>query len=148
MLICFGTYNIRNGHNVELESVLRGMGKSNVDVGVFQDTKLTEGIYMRRSARYKVVTTPAPSQHHGGVALFYWNSPAFAVEAIRQLGANIIACQLETRGRLWYTVGYYLAPGDRTTIRDVEAAMVEQKRVTDFIVEVELNMDLEKAGVQ
>ena len=42
--ICFGTYNIRNGHNGCLESALRGVGKSNVDMGVFQETKLTYGI--------------------------------------------------------------------------------------------------------
>ena len=58
--IRFGTYNIRNGQNGGLESVLRGVGQENVDVGVFQDTKLTEGIYTRKSDRYKVVATPAP----------------------------------------------------------------------------------------
>ena len=58
--IRFGTYNIRNGQNGGLESVLRGVGQENVDVGVFQDTKLTEGIYTRKSDRDKVVATPAP----------------------------------------------------------------------------------------
>ena len=44
MLIHFGTYNNRNGWNGGLESSLRGMGKSNVDVGIFQETKLTDNI--------------------------------------------------------------------------------------------------------
>ena len=43
--IRFGTYNIRKCHNRDLESVLRGMSQANVDVGVFQETKLTEVIY-------------------------------------------------------------------------------------------------------
>ena len=41
--ICFGNYNIRNGRNGGLKSALRGMGQANVDVGVFQETKLTGG---------------------------------------------------------------------------------------------------------
>ena len=42
--IRFGTYNIRNGWNGRLESAFRGMTQVNVNVGVFQETKLTEGI--------------------------------------------------------------------------------------------------------
>ena len=60
-LIRFGTYNIRNGWNGGLESSLRGMSQANVDVGVFQDTKLTEGICSRFLAEYKVIATPEPS---------------------------------------------------------------------------------------
>ena len=59
-LIRFGTYNIRNGWNGDLELALRGMIQANVDVGVFQDNKLTEGIYPRFLAGYKVIVTPAP----------------------------------------------------------------------------------------
>ena len=90
--IRFGTYNIRSRWNSELESELRGMGKSNMDVRVFQETKLTEGIYMRKSARYKIVASTAPSRHCGGATLFYWDYPNFAGEAICQFGANVIAC--------------------------------------------------------
>ena len=42
--ICFGTYNIRNGQNGCLELALRWTKQSNVDMGVFQETKLTYGI--------------------------------------------------------------------------------------------------------
>ena len=45
---------------------------------------------------YRVVATPSPIQHQGGVAIFYWDSPVFAVKAIRQFVANIITCHLET----------------------------------------------------
>ena len=46
----FGTYNIRNGRNRGLESALRGMSQDNMDLGIFQETKVTDGIYTRRSA--------------------------------------------------------------------------------------------------
>ena len=84
---------------------MQGMVKSNVDMGVFQETKLTDGIYTRGSSGYKVVATSAPIQHHGGVALFYQDSPAFTFKTICQFGVNIVACQMETGGRRWYILG-------------------------------------------
>ena len=129
-----------------MESALRGMGQSNVDVGVLQETKLTDGIYTRRWYGYKVVATLAPRRHRGGVALFYWESPAFAVEAICQFGANVIACQLATGERRWYIIGCYMAPGDRETIRGLEAEMAERPKGTELIVAGNLNVDLRKAG--
>ena len=44
MPIHFGTYKIRNGRSGGLESELRGMGQDNMDVGVFQEKKLTDWI--------------------------------------------------------------------------------------------------------
>ena len=43
MLIRFGTYNIRDGHNGGLELALQGMAQANMDLGIFQETKGTEG---------------------------------------------------------------------------------------------------------
>ena len=45
--IRFGTYNIRNGRKGGLESALRGMSQANMDLGILQDTKITNGIYSR-----------------------------------------------------------------------------------------------------
>ena len=73
--IRFGTYNIRNGRNGGLESALRGMAQANIDLGIFQETKCTDGIYTRESDGYRVVATDAPSRHRGGVALFYRPTP-------------------------------------------------------------------------
>ena len=63
--IKFGTYNIRNGSNRGLESALRGMVQANIDLGVFQETKCTDGVYTRASAGYRVVATDALSRHRG-----------------------------------------------------------------------------------
>ena len=68
--IRFGTYNIRNGRNRGLEAALQGMSQANMDMGILQETKLTDGIYTRRSAGYSVIAMNAPIQHRGGVALF------------------------------------------------------------------------------
>ena len=77
-----------------MESVLIEMCQANMDFGVFQETKLTDGIYTRVSARYRFVAMPAPRRHRGDVAMFYWNSPNFSVEVIHQFGAKVSACQL------------------------------------------------------
>ena len=61
MPIRFGTNNIRNVRNGGLESALRGMSQANMDLGIFQETKVTDGIYTRESAWYIVVATDAPS---------------------------------------------------------------------------------------
>ena len=59
--IRFRTCSIWNGWNDVLESMIRGMGQVNMDVGVFQKTKLTDGIYTRGLASYRVVATLAMS---------------------------------------------------------------------------------------
>ena len=68
--IIFGTYNIRNGQNGGLEEALRGVSQANMDLGILQETKLTDGIYTRGSTGYTVIATDAPSRHLGGVTLF------------------------------------------------------------------------------
>ena len=59
--IRFGTYNIRNGRKGGLEMALREMSQANMDLGILQETKLTDGIYTRGSAGYSVIATDAPS---------------------------------------------------------------------------------------
>ena len=68
--IRFSTYNIRNGRKGGLEVALRGMSHANMDLGILEKTKLTDGVYTRRSAGYNVIATDAPRRHRGGVALF------------------------------------------------------------------------------
>ena len=53
-----------------MEAALRGVSQTNMDLGILQETKLTDGIYTRGSAGYSVIATDAPSRHRGGVTLF------------------------------------------------------------------------------
>ena len=76
-MIRLGTYNISNGRNGGLESALRGMSQANMDLGIFQETKVTDDIYTRGSAGYSVVATDAQSRHRGGVAVFHRPAPHF-----------------------------------------------------------------------
>ena len=78
--IKFGTYNIRNGRNGGLEAALRGMAQASIDLGVFPETKCTDGVYTCASDGYRIVATDTPSRHCGRVALFYKEGADFAVK--------------------------------------------------------------------
>ena len=101
MPIRFGTYNIRNGRNGGLESKLRGVYQANMDLSIFQEKKVTDGIYARGSAGYSVVTTDAPSRYRGRVAVFHRPVPNFAVEAVQKFGPNVVGFHLAT-GTWWW----------------------------------------------
>ena len=99
--IRLGTYNIHNGQKGELEMALRGMSQANMDLGILQETKLTDGIYTRGSASYSVIETDALSPHRGGITLFYRSKPHFVVEAEEKFGPNVLGFQLATGARQW-----------------------------------------------
>ena len=44
--IRFGTYNINNGRNGGLESALRRMSQTNMDLGIFQEKKVAHWSWM------------------------------------------------------------------------------------------------------
>ena len=59
-------------------------------LGIFQETKVMDGVYTRGSAGYSVVTADAPRRHRGGVAVFYGPAPHFVVVAVHKFGPNVI----------------------------------------------------------
>ena len=99
------------------------MSQANMDLGILQEKKLTDGIYTHGSAGYSVVATNAPRQHRGGVAIFYRPAPHLAVEAVRKFGPNVIGFQLATGVRRWYIMGCYLSPDDNLTMERVIKAL-------------------------
>ena len=66
-----GTYNILTGQGGGIQSALRAVEAMGIDVGVFQETKLTGGIHPRKGHGYSVFATDAPSKWCRGVALFW-----------------------------------------------------------------------------
>ena len=74
----------------------------NVDLGVFQETKVIEGVYMQDSSGYRLVMSEAPSAHSGGVIVFYHTAEHFSFEALQLYGANVVRFQLaDSVGTLW-----------------------------------------------
>ena len=97
--IRFGTYNIRNGRNRGLESALHRISQANMDLGIFQETKLTKRIYARNSSGYKVVATEAPSAQSGGVALLYLTAEHLSIEFFQDHGVSVVRFQLASGKR-------------------------------------------------
>ena len=140
--IRFGTYNIRNGRKGGLEAALRGMSQANMDLGLLQETKLTDGVYTRGSASYNVITTDAPSRHRGGVALFYRYTPHFIVEAVERYGPNVMGFQVAAGARRCYIVGAYVAPKDEVTMETVVAAIGRKPPGAELMVAGDFNVDI------
>ena len=87
-----------------------------MDLGIFQETKYTDGIHTLASDGYSVIATDVPSQHSGIVAVFYRTLPHFAVEDVHQFGPNVVSFQLAMGAQWWYIIGCYLSPEDTSTI--------------------------------
>ena len=117
------------------------MSQANMDLGIFQETKPTDGIYTRGSARYSVVATDASSRHRDGVEIFQLPAPHFVVEEVQQFGPNVIGFQLVTGARRWCIVGCYLAPDDTSTIERFVEALRERPKEAELLVEGDLNIN-------
>ena len=140
--IRFGTYNIRNGRKGGLESALRGMSQANMDLGILQETKITNGVYTRGSAGYKVIATDAPSRHRGGVALFYRLTPHFVVEAVERCGPNVMVSQVATGARRWHIVRAYIALEDKVTMETVINAIGHKPPGAELMLARDFNVDI------
>ena len=132
--IHFGRYNIRNGWNRGLESVLRGMAQENVNLRVFQETKVTGGIYMQEYSGYRVEASDVPSRHSGGVAVFYCTEEHFSLEALRLYSTNVVILQLASVGQQWHIVGCYLSSDNALKIEDVVASISQRPRDAALLV--------------
>ena len=125
-----------------MESDLCGMLQKNIDLGVFQETKVTEGIYTRDSSGYKVVALVAPVPHSGGVAVFYHASEHFFMEALQIYGANSVSFQLASGGQTWFMVGCYLYPDNKYTIEGAVSAISQRPWGATLLVVGNFNTDL------
>ena len=138
----FCTYNICNGWNGGLELALRGISQANMDLVIFQETKLTNGVYTHGSAGYSIVAMDVPSLHRSRVTVFYRPSPRYVVEAVQQFRPNVINLQLDTGEWQWYIVGYYLPLDYTSTVESLVAALKEHPWGAKLLVAGDLNVKL------
>jgi hypothetical protein len=95
------------------------MGQMRMDWGLFTEAKVTKGIQTRFSSDYHVVCTEANSSSQGGLALFFKDSTAFQVEAVRRHGPNCISFELVVAGVRRPVIGAYIPPSD-TALHSLE----------------------------
>ena len=119
---------------------LRGMSQANMNLGISQETEITDGVYTRGLDWSRVVSTDAPSRHRDGVAVFYQSSTRFAVEVVQKFWSKVVGFQMVTGEWRWYIIGCYLAPDDTSMIEIVVTAPKEQPRDAELLVAGEFNM--------
>ncbi|HEY9815724.1 MAG TPA: endonuclease/exonuclease/phosphatase family protein, partial [Candidatus Obscuribacterales bacterium] len=96
-----------------------------VDICLFTETKLTNGIHTRSCLGYSVAATRAVSPHQGGVALIYKDSAYWQIESLRKHGPNVISCELVSGFQRRPLVGAYIPPSGnyRLTLAAIDQAM-------------------------
>ena len=142
-VVHFGTYNIQNSHNGGLELALRGIYQANFDLVLLQDTKITDGVYAQDSTGFSVVTSDALIRHHGGLTLFYKESPRFEVEYHQQQSTNVISFQLVMGGQHWHVVGCHLVSRNASTLESIVTAINHRPRSAELLVVGDFNTALE-----
>ena len=98
-IIRFRSYVIRKIRNFSLESALRGMDHVNMDLGRFQETNLTDGVYMWGLSGYCVISTDTLVWHRGGMLVLYQDFTHFMIESHHQQDPNVVSFQLELGGK-------------------------------------------------
>ena len=58
------------------------VSQATMDLGIFQDTKVTDGIYTRGYSGYNLIAMGAPVRHCGVIAVFYRPAPYFTVDSV------------------------------------------------------------------
>jgi hypothetical protein len=137
------TYNVRCGRNAGLESALRAMAATGVDLGIFTETKVTDGVYTRFSSGYNVTASNATSVSQGGIALFWRDNELYEVEEVAMHGPNVLTFELVTGEMRFFVVGAYIPPSDLgTTLSHIHQAWLECPKGCEPLLLGDLNANL------
>ena len=92
------------------------MAATGVDLGIFMETKTTDGVYTRFSSGYNVTASNAVSASQGGIALFWRDKELYEVEEVAMCGPNVLTFELVTGQMQFSVVGAYIPPSDLGTM--------------------------------
>ena len=76
-----------------------------MDLGVFQEMKVTKQIYNREARGYRVVANKALITDSGSISMFYRKGEQFALEALQLHIPNVVRFKLASGGQRWHVVG-------------------------------------------
>ena len=116
------------------------MTRAKIYLGVFQETKVTSGVYMRGSDGYNVIADDATIRHQGGISVFYNDPPILKVEEHQNFGPNFSRFQLTLDRRWWYIMDCYLDLENTSTIGIFIAAIGHHSSSTQLLVAGDLNL--------
>ena len=119
------------------------MAQANVELGLLQENKITDGVYAGNSSRFHIVAPDALSRHHGVVALFYKELQHFTVEFHQYHGPNVISFHMVKGRQCCHLVGFDLVPRNASTLESVVMAIDHRSRGSELLVARDFNTDLE-----
>jgi hypothetical protein len=119
------------------------MKATGVDLGIFMETKVTDGVYTRFSSGYNVTASKAISASQGGIALFWRENELYEVEEVARRGPNVLTFELVTGQMRYFVVGAYIPPSDLgTTLSHIRQAWLECPRGCEPLFLGDLNANL------
>jgi hypothetical protein len=71
----------------------------NIDIGILEETKITNDCYTNNCFGFEVIATEAESVFQGGIALVYRPSAYWTIETINRYNPNVISFELVTGKR-------------------------------------------------
>ena len=110
------------------------MSQANIDLGLLQDTKITDRVCVWESEVFCVIALDAPRHHRQGMALVYKYSLQFAVDYHQQRGPNVISFQLVMGEQRWHVFSCYLVPHDTSTLERVIAEISHRPRGANLFI--------------
>ena len=105
---------------------MRRMSQRNVNLGVFQEAKVTGGIFARESIGYCVTATSVLIPHHSDVAVFYHEAEHFYLEVLCIHSLNVVRFKMVKVWQRWHVLRCYIAPDDASTIEYAVTAINKQ----------------------
>ena len=112
-----------------LEAAIWALNQGNVDVDVFQETKLMDGIHARHGAGYTVWMTVAESSHWGGIAVVWRWDAVWQLEGMINFVPNVASFLLTSGSWRFYVVVSYVPPNDVPTVNRVEHSLEAAPKV-------------------
>ena len=140
--IRLATLNIRLGRAGGLEAALRDLRQGNVDVGVLQETKLTDSIHVCQVEGYFLWVTKAENRHWGVVAVVWREDARWQVEGIFNFGPNVESFLLTLGSQRWYVVGAYVPPHGMSDVHHIKQDLEEAPKRMEVILLGDLSVRL------
>ena len=123
---------------------LRALHQGNIDIGVLQELKLTQGIHTWNGSGYDVWATEAEIHHRGGIAVAWRAKAGWQVEGFANYGPNMVSVWVTMGQQRWYVVGAYVNTKYDPTVAQVEQALWKAAKGTEVILLGDLNVRLQE----
>ena len=118
------------------------MSQTKLELWVFQETKVTDGIHTHISSVYCVFVADVPSRTCRGLAIFYRDVPHFQVKSFHPQRPNVTSIHLDSDGSKCFIDRCYLFPDNASTIESIIVAIGQRPHGSALLVASDFNVYL------